>query len=48
MASPDRSRTVSDVPKVVKVNSLKNHDNFLMHGVVLQNRVFRPQARCFT
>jgi hypothetical protein len=31
------------VPKVRKVNSLKHKDDFLIHGVVLQNRVF--QAR---
>jgi len=40
---------VSDVPKVRKVMSLKFNDDFLMHGVVLQNRVFwSPGARCFT
>jgi hypothetical protein len=33
---------------VRKVMSLKNKGEFLMHGVVLQNRVFRTSARCFT
>jgi len=32
------------VPKLRKVNSLKYSGDFLMHGVVLQNRVFRTQA----
>jgi hypothetical protein len=32
---------VSDVPKVCKVILLKTKGDFLMHGVVLQNRVFR-------
>jgi hypothetical protein len=33
------------VPEARKVMSLKNKDDFLMHGVVLQNRVFRVAAR---
>jgi len=33
------------VPEVNNVMSLKNKDDFLMHGVVLQNRVFRPLRR---
>jgi hypothetical protein len=32
------------VPEVRKVNSLKHNDDFLMHGVVLQNRVFRSPS----
>jgi hypothetical protein len=32
------------VPEVRKVMSLKNKGDFLMHGVVLQNRVF-PDPR---
>jgi len=36
---------VSDVPEVTQVMSLKYKDEFLMHGVVLQNRVFRTPAR---
>jgi hypothetical protein len=39
---------VSDVPEVRKVMSLKYKGDFLMHGVVLQNRVFQARARCFT
>jgi len=35
------------MPNVRKVNSLKRNDGFLMHGVVLQNRVFRPRASMF-
>jgi hypothetical protein len=27
--------------------SLKNKDDFLMHGVVLQNRMFRPRPAMF-
>jgi hypothetical protein len=40
---PDRSFPISDVPKVRHVMSLKLNDEFLMHGVVLQNRVFRTR-----
>ena len=40
-------RTVSDGPDVRKVISLKNKDDFLMHGVVLRNRVFRPAGAMF-
>ena len=44
-----RLPAVSDPPKVRKVMSLKNKGDFLMHGVVLQNRCFSdPPARCFT
>jgi hypothetical protein len=32
---------------VRKVMSLKNKSDFLMHGVVLQNRVFRPASAMF-
>jgi hypothetical protein len=40
---------VADVPNPDQVMSLKNNDDFLMHGVVLQIRVFRPEPlRCFT
>jgi hypothetical protein len=35
------------VPKLRKVNSLKHNDDFLMHGVVLQNRVFPPPITMF-
>jgi hypothetical protein len=45
---PRRHFAFADVPDVNKVKSLQNHGDFLMHGVVLQNRVFRPPARCFT
>jgi hypothetical protein len=35
------------MPEVRKAMSLKNKSDFLMHGVVLQNRVFRtPTAQC--
>jgi hypothetical protein len=30
---------VSGVPEVTTLNLLKNGDDFLMHGVVLQNRL---------
>jgi hypothetical protein len=33
------------MPEVRSVMSLKYKGNFLMHGVVLQNRVFRAPAR---
>jgi hypothetical protein len=33
------------VPEVRKVMSLKRKGDFLMHGVVLQSRVFRAAAR---
>jgi hypothetical protein len=33
------------VPKVRKVMSLKRKGDFLMHGVVLQNRMFRDRSR---
>jgi hypothetical protein len=40
---------ISDTPKVRKVMSLKIKGDFLMHGVVLQIRVFRTrEAPCFT
>ncbi len=39
-----RSLVVSHVPEVRIVMSLKNKDDFLMHGVVLQNRVLRARA----
>ena len=40
---------VADVPNPDQVMSLKNNDDFLMHGVVLQIRVFRFELlRCFT
>jgi hypothetical protein len=32
----------SEVPNPHEIISLKTKDDFLMHGVVLQNRVFRP------
>jgi hypothetical protein len=35
------------MPKVRKVMSLQNKDDFLMHGVVLQNRVFQPAHSMF-
>jgi len=35
------------VPEVRKVMSLKNKDDFLMHGVVLQIRVFRAARAMF-
>jgi hypothetical protein len=35
------------MPKVRKVISLKNKADFLMHGVVLQNRVFRDAGAMF-
>jgi len=35
------------VPKVDKVNYLKLQVDFLMHGVVLQNRVFGPVRPMF-
>jgi len=35
------------VPEVRKVMPLKNKRYFLMHGVVLQNRVFRPRRPMF-
>jgi len=35
-----RRPAVFDVPKPNKVMSLKFKGDFLMHGVVLQNRVF--------
>jgi hypothetical protein len=35
------------VPEVNNVMSLKNKGDFLMHGVVLQIRVFRPPAAMF-
>jgi hypothetical protein len=40
----ERPNLASEVPEVDKVMSLKNKDDFLMHGVVLQNRVFRTPA----
>jgi hypothetical protein len=42
--SPDSAPMVPNVPKVNIVMSLKNNDDFLMHGVVLQNRVSRPRS----
>src|SRR4029453_983599 len=42
-----RSWTVSDVPNPAQVMSLKRKGDFLMHGVVLQNRVFRTAAAMF-
>jgi hypothetical protein len=33
------------VPKVRKVMSLKRKGDFLMHGVVLQNRMFHDRSR---
>jgi hypothetical protein len=35
------------VPEVHKVISLESKDDFLMHGVVLQNLVFRPASAMF-
>jgi hypothetical protein len=41
MAAPERSRTVSDMPEVIQVISLKNNSYFSIHGVVLQILRFR-------
>jgi len=38
---------VSHVPNLAQVMSLKNKADLLMHGVVLQIRVFRPRAPMF-
>src|SRR5262249_52988903 len=44
IAALDPALRCSRTSQSEKVNSLKNQDYFLIHRVVLQNRVFRPAA----
>jgi hypothetical protein len=39
--------TVSERPNLNKVMSLRNKGYFSMHGVVLQNRIFRTRRAMF-